>query len=79
MLFGQVDARTAAGNPAWVHKWGVYRQNGGVNTPSVVAPVLVDGGVNNMQMDICSTIGGFCLFSAGPTWPWNMGGTYLYP
>lgn len=41
--------------------------------------MVVDGGVNNMQMEIRSTIGGFCLFSAGPTWPWNMGGAYLYP
>lgn len=79
MLFGWVDARAAANHPAWVNKWGVYRQNGGVNTPNAVAPVVVDGGVNNMQMEIRSTIGGFCLFSAGPTWPWNMGGAYLYP
>ncbi|MDW8319572.1 MAG: hypothetical protein RMN53_17235 [Anaerolineae bacterium] len=79
MLFGWADERAAAGNPRWVNKWGVYRQNGGVNTPNAVAPVVVDGGVNNMQMEIRSYIGGFCLFSAGPTWPWNMGGAYLYP
>lgn len=79
MLFGWVDERAAAGNPGWVNKWGVYRQNGGVNTPNVVAPVVVDGGVNTMQMEIRSYIGGFCLGSAGPTWPWNMGGAYLYP
>ena len=79
MLFGWADARAAAGHPAWVNKWGIYRQNGGVNTPNAMAPALVDGGVNNIQMEIRSTIGGFCLFSAGPTWPWNMGGAYLYP
>jgi hypothetical protein len=79
MLFGWVDAQAATNHPAWRNKWGVYRQNGGVNTPNAVAPVLVDGGVNNMQMEIRSYIGGFCLFSHGPTWPWNMGGAYLYP
>jgi hypothetical protein len=79
MLFGWADARAAAGRPAWVNKWGIYRQNGGVNTPNAMAPALVDGGVNNMQMEIRNTVGGFCLFSAGPTWPWNMGGAYLYP
>ncbi|GEM_PF-899049 len=79
MLFGWVDAQAAANHPTWRNKWGIYRQNGGVNTPDAVAPVVVDGGVNNMQMEIRSYIGGFCLFSAGPTWPWNMGGAYLYP
>lgn len=79
MLFGWADAQAAAGNPAWANKWGVYRQDGGVNTPNAVAPAFVDGGVNNMQMEVRSTIGGFCLGGAGPTWPWNMGGAYLYP
>lgn len=79
MLFGWADAHAAANHPAWRNKWGVYRQDGGANTPDAVAPVVVDGGVNNMQMEVRSYVGGFCLFSAGPTWPWNMGGAYLYP
>lgn len=66
MLFGWADAQAAAGNPRWVNKWGVYQQNGEVNTPNTVAPVVVNGGVNNIQMEIRSYIGGFCLFSAGP-------------
>ncbi len=71
MLFGWADNQAALGNPAWVGRNGIYRQNGGYGADAV-APQFRDAGVSNMTWEIRQRVGTFCAFGNGPTFPWNM-------
>lgn len=71
MLFGWADYQAAIGNPTWVGRWGIYRQNGGYDADAV-APRFMDAGVRTMTWEIRNRIGTFCVFGNGPTFPWRM-------
>ncbi len=71
MLFGWADNQAAIGNPTWVGRWGLYRENGGYGADAV-APRFMDTGVRNMTWEIRNRIGTFCAFGNGPTFPWRM-------
>lgn len=72
MLFGWGDNQAALGNPAWAHRTGLYRVNGGYGS-NAVAPVSMDTGVRNMTWEIRNRIGTFCITGSGATFPWDMG------
>ncbi len=71
MLFGWADNQAALGNPAWVGRNGIYRQNGGYGGDAV-APQFRDAGVSSMTWELRQRVGTFCAFGNGPTLPWNM-------
>jgi len=77
MLFGWGDYQASLGNPAWSHRWGLYRQNGGTGS-NAVAPKYMDTGVRNMTWELRNRIGTFCFGSSGATAPWNMSGASGY-
>lgn len=77
MLFGWADER-ASWDSNWSHRWCMYKQNGGISTPNVVAPKYMDSGVKNMIWEIRNDISTFCWGNSGATYPWKMINAYKY-
>jgi hypothetical protein len=80
MLFGWGDHQAALNNPAWAHRFGLYRVNGGVDTADADAPQSMDTGVRNMTWELRNRVGTFCnpFNDSGATAPWNMDGASGY-
>lgn len=77
MLFGWGDYQAGMGNPAWSHRFGLYRPNGGL-VGNEVAPSVMTAGVRNMTWEIRNHIGTFCISGSGATFPWAMSGASSY-
>lgn len=71
MLLAWADNQAGQGNPAWRHRWGIYRENGGFGRDAV-APRYMDQGVRNMVLEIRQHVGTFCWFGEGATLPTSM-------
>lgn len=71
MLLGWADHQAAQGNPAWSHRWGIYRENGGFGR-DVGAPRHQDRGVENMTGEIAQHVGSFCVGGPTATLPTSM-------
>jgi len=71
MLLGWADNQAAQGNPAWAHRFGIYRENGGYGY-DVAAPRDQDSGVDNMTWEIAGHLGSFCVGGQTATLPTSM-------
>lgn len=71
MLLGWADNQAAQGNPAWRHRWGIYRENGGFGRDAA-APRHQDQGVLNMTLEIGRHVGTFCVNGPSATLPTSM-------
>jgi hypothetical protein len=71
MAFAWVDRRAAENHPTWGSHWGLYREGGGLGA-NAVAPLNQDAGVQSMTTQLRNTIGTFCAFGSGATFPWRM-------
>jgi hypothetical protein len=71
MLLGWADNQASQGNPAWAHRYGIYRENGGFGH-DVGAPRDQDGGVDNMTWELAGHLGSFCVGGQTATLPTSM-------
>lgn len=82
MLFGWGDYQAGIGNPVWIKRWGLYREDGSRGGPDAVAPRNMESGVENITREIKDYVDSFCWLgskeSETATAPWTMGGAYRY-
>ena len=77
MAFGWADHQAALNNPAWSHRKGIYRQDGGYGFDAD-APQFMDAGIRNISMEIRGYIGTYCNAGGGWTQASTMGNASRY-